>query len=1763
MRKKSKLTGVCFVICSFCLLLGIIFSGVMAENVPNIPTLQPANNTPFDNYVLQGVVFDHQTGKDVIRMKPDHAYYIELAGSASVGADQHGGRGAVLNLWFLNETENDIVWYFDVGDKNGGGKGGSGGNAQRYGNAGGGASFLRVYESDKPENHVQAGQLLMIAAGGGGAGGTPLYFGGNAGYGGIAPRLSASGGWVYPGTSGQGVHAGGGAGLDGGAAPTGGNLEGHAGGSFPNGYGGAGGNAGGGQNAYGGGGGGQGYSGGGGGSGGPSVQSGAGGGGGSSFVRNMFDTSGAKTYTSHAGQGYITVKEYYNPKTRVAISASDITFQFDGTRKDLPASVLDNTELNEFLHFYYTEQTTGNKYSSPYAPTNAGSYEVRISFDADHIDFGPDNPGYYAYPIYRTLTITPASMSERDVEIEIVPDPHRPFIYDGSPHTPALRVYDNSFEPRRLLTAGTDYIITSYTNNINAHTALDSSTVNIVGRGNYSGAFSESFKIHKAERTIEVVGLESGFVTETYNGFSHTPSAFVPNVTGGSSILSFAFARYSTLGTTVWDCPAPIDVGDYHVRISFRNDNYRADDRVVGLRITPRPINSPGIVVTAPAQDYTGQAVYAPPEDIVVFDGLTRLYRGVDFDVIEFTTADPNQINPGSNAEIRITGKGNYNDNNFSGRFTINKAAAVIRANNSTMTFGKLQPVTAIVTLPGDYADLGLGANLTFEYSGFCSVNGVYNPTNIPPTEAGEYTVKISLVSHSIYFAEDLTITLSILPISLKHNGVDVEISALIAPQVYDGSEQTPDVALFNDTLSEEMQEGIHFIILEYLDNVEAGIATVRIEGIGNYEETMEVRFRIERADLTVVPLPATRQFSTANPEFGFEFRRSDFFGDEDYINNFLNAFETSGGNIVFKSDADGNSIVGFYRIYADMDMDSTNAFFFGNYRFVFGEGELTVERYLVTPPTAKYSYFEYNGSPQTMAFNGWDDEIMGVVGDTDTATEVGFYATRITLKDPFNYAWGVEDENAVVVVVVVVVVEWSIRPAGLKTSSDEENWAGSGWFVPTISDVTFRPGLVLADVVIPRGIGDRADDGFWGWMWDDGSFALSGVGEYGNGNFNDRLYAVFVPKSDDYSIERRVLQFKVIPALVPRPVLMLSLSPDVPFTGLEYSVAFTGAEHSLIFDGLSLLMSVSGQRATDWGPHTARISLLDGGNYVWADTEDYDDILIQWTITNGTVRETELSIWGAGTFPFEYEVDGTTAKRRLITVVGTKDGDTVFFSTDRINWSDEHPDISERGRYSFYVMVRRPHYYDFLFADPVEILIIPINPSCPVHGDGLYNNIFPDDFHYILDPITFDPDRTLREVLFPNPGPLNYWVWDYPDTVPEVGLIYYYATYVNPDPIYAKVQKRIHLVVLPLLLTRPTAEETSFPFTGDEITLSILNFRPEFMTIKGNTGTEVGDYTAEITLDDTHNFGWDDDDADDISSEPILIGWRIRERTISGISLEGGGTFPYEPGTNHVITVIGTLPDDIVSFSLDGENWSPVHPEVIEKGGYRIYVRVQRTLYEDFIESTTIRINPVMPDDPIFTDPDYQEPDFSVPLVYDPDRTLGDVVLPPGWVWENPNAVPGAGDTGHYATYTSPDDNYQTVRKLIPVAIQPRVLAKPTAGTAVCIFTGDEITLGITGFDPALMRMSDVTATAPGSYKAYVSLIDTVNYRWADGTTNTLTFNWSIVETPPPFDPFWLIVSILLVLLAGECFFIFFIQKGKASSMNDESQNEKGGENL
>ena len=124
---------------------------------------------------------------------------------------------------------------------------------------------------------------------------------------------------------------------------------------------------------------------------------------------------------------------------------------------------------------------------------------------------------------------------------------------------------------------------------------------------------------------------------------------------------------------------------------------------------------------------------------------------------------------------------------------------------------------------------------------------------------------------------------------------------------------------------------------------------------------------------------------------------------------------------------------------------------------------------------------------------------------------------------------------------------------------------------------------------------------------------------------------------------------------------------------------------------------------------------------------------------------------------------------------------------------------------------------------------------------------------------------------------------------------------------------------------------------------------------------------------------------------------------------------------------------------------------------------------------------------------------------------------------------------------------------------IEKRLVEKPSASAEEYTANGGEIVYLPVGFDVAIMEMTGGTATEAGEYTVTVSLKDTANYAWSDGSSDPVSFTWTIGEEEISLT--WLVITLSCV--AGAEVIILAIGIARRRKMQPEGGAPSDGGDL
>ncbi|MDR3184692.1 MAG: T9SS type A sorting domain-containing protein [Prevotellaceae bacterium] len=245
------------------------------------------------------------------------------------------------------------------------------------------------------------------------------------------------------------------------------------------------------------------------------------------------------------------------------------------------------------------------------------------------------------------------------------------------------------------------------------------------------------------------------------------------------------------------------------------------------------PINISGAAIAAiPNETYTGSALKPP---LTVTYGGNTLVKGTDY-TVEWS----NNIDAGP-ATVTINGTGNYT--------AVQSATFTIQQKTIAASELAIAPVSAQT-----YTGLAFEPTLTVtEGANTLTLTQDYSVTYGNNTNAGTASATVTITDTGNYTGSASTYTtFTILPRDISEATVDP-----IPAETYTGATITPELTVTygGNTLAKDTDYTV-----EWSSNVNAGPATLTVNGTGNYTGSLEVPFEIEKADQTIdfpdVPIP-------------------------------------------------------------------------------------------------------------------------------------------------------------------------------------------------------------------------------------------------------------------------------------------------------------------------------------------------------------------------------------------------------------------------------------------------------------------------------------------------------------------------------------------------------------------------------------------------------------------------------------------------------------------------------------------------------------------------------------------------------------------------------------------------------------------------------------------------------------------------------------------------------------------------------------------
>lgn len=436
--------------------------------------------------------------------------------------------------------------------------------------------------------------------------------------------------------------------------------------------------------------------------------------------------------------------------------------------------------------------TEGRDYTLSYSSnTNVGKGTVKIT-----------GSGNYKGTVSAEFAITERTITDADVEVADQ-------IYTGKELTPDVEVTLGD----KLLTNGVDYTVT-YEKNVNVGTA----NVIVKGTGNYKDTITKTFRIAAADISSAVAYKISD---QTYTGSPITPVVTVSMADGTTLKAGVDYEAEYTGNTDVTTKDAPAQV------VITGKGNYVGTLRTT-FAIVPKSLTGVAISGYSESVAYTGADVTFA--DIIVADGSEILTEGIDYRI---TYTGNKAVTTEDGTYFTVTGTGNYTgskDVHFVITAKDLRECDVEEIESQVYTGKAIEPEVTIRN-----GNVLLVSDVDYDVTYESNINETTETTKAKAiiTGKGNYTGKVT---------KEFVIGRVFTDIS------KAEIEA-IPDQTYTfGQAITPEVKVSFGGKALTLNTDY---TVTYTDNIDAGTATVKIIGTGDYNKSVTKTFVIKPADIS------------------------------------------------------------------------------------------------------------------------------------------------------------------------------------------------------------------------------------------------------------------------------------------------------------------------------------------------------------------------------------------------------------------------------------------------------------------------------------------------------------------------------------------------------------------------------------------------------------------------------------------------------------------------------------------------------------------------------------------------------------------------------------------------------------------------------------------------------------------------------------------------------------------------------------------------
>ena len=410
-------------------------------------------------------------------------------------------------------------------------------------------------------------------------------------------------------------------------------------------------------------------------------------------------------------------------------------------------------------------------------------------------------------------------INTRDLSSEMI-SPVTGITYTGSPQYPSLVITFNGMTLVEGLDDGSnqttcDYY-TTYTNN----TETGEATVKVEGVNNFSGTFDYTFNIDAKEFTADMIG---DIADLTYTGNALEPA---PVVTYNGMTLNAGTDYTVTYEDNTNAGLATLTIASTATNNNFTGTAQKTFNILKANATVTNPTVKTGLV-------YTGEA--QPLLNAGLVEGGQMQYS---LDGVDYTSTVSTGLNAGEyTVYYKTVGDANHNDV-APQTLTVSIAKATLTTMTlaqNNFTYNKEEQTAQVATVSAGTINVG-------------AVD--YDVTGNAQTNVGTYTATVTAKAESTNFTGSVTAQYSIVP-------ADAQIFTMeLDPQsfVFNGLAQQPAVTVKDGDAI--LTAGTDYD-LAFENNVNAGTAKVTATGKGNYVNTQEATFTIQKANAQLGTAPA------------------------------------------------------------------------------------------------------------------------------------------------------------------------------------------------------------------------------------------------------------------------------------------------------------------------------------------------------------------------------------------------------------------------------------------------------------------------------------------------------------------------------------------------------------------------------------------------------------------------------------------------------------------------------------------------------------------------------------------------------------------------------------------------------------------------------------------------------------------------------------------------------------------------------------------